>query len=105
MKLMVAALAPPLDAVIGIPLSAIISLVWSVSLHGPSSSASACGGSIPEKCRQAVLQSIGLAAQGNPGSRFDSRSWAWSSRGEELSILTSSSSSPKLPPSKFFLFK
>ncbi|KAJ9054510.1 hypothetical protein DSO57_1013588, partial [Entomophthora muscae] len=75
-------------AVIGIPLGAIISSVCSVSLHGPSSSVSACGGLIPEKCGRAVLQSIGLAARGDPGSGFDSCSWAWGSRGEELSILT-----------------
>ncbi|KAJ9061329.1 hypothetical protein DSO57_1039597 [Entomophthora muscae] len=88
MKLIVVALVPSLGAVIGIPLGAIIFLVWPVSLHGPSFLASACGGLIPEKCGRAVLRSIGLAAWGNPGSGFDSHSWAWGSRGGELSILT-----------------
>ncbi|KAJ9063834.1 hypothetical protein DSO57_1036804 [Entomophthora muscae] len=88
MKLIVVAWLPPLGVVIGTPLSALISLAQSVSLGGPSSSASACGGLTPEKRGRAALRSIGLAAWGNPGSRFNSRSWAWVSRGGELSILT-----------------
>ncbi|KAJ9082702.1 hypothetical protein DSO57_1002219 [Entomophthora muscae] len=88
MKLIIVAWLPPLGVVIGTPLSAIISSAQSVSLGGPSSSASAHRGSTPEKCRQAVPQSIDPAAHGNPGSGFDSCSWAWGSRGGELSILT-----------------
>ncbi|KAJ9075638.1 hypothetical protein DSO57_1033979 [Entomophthora muscae] len=78
MKLIAVALAPQLGDVIGIPLGAISSLAWSVSLHRPSSLASACGGLIPEKCRQAVPWSIGLAAWEDPGSGLNSHSWAWS---------------------------
>ncbi|KAJ9055674.1 hypothetical protein DSO57_1001651, partial [Entomophthora muscae] len=88
MKLIVAKSVPPLDAVISLPFGAIISLVWLFLLHGSTFSVSACWGSIPEKCGQAVLQSTGPVARRNPGSGFNSCSRAWVSRDEELSILT-----------------
>ncbi|KAJ9080622.1 hypothetical protein DSO57_1023001 [Entomophthora muscae] len=88
MKLIVAASVPLLGAVVGLPFGAIISLVWPVSLHGPTFLASACGGSIPEKSRWVVLWSTGPAAQGNLESGFNFFSQAQVSREEELSILT-----------------
>ncbi|KAJ9065637.1 hypothetical protein DSO57_1017391 [Entomophthora muscae] len=60
--------------------------------------ASAYGGLVSGKRRWAGPWSMGMAARGNLGSGFESHSLARVSRGEELSILTPSSSSPKSPP-------
>ncbi|KAJ9060383.1 Retrotransposon-derived protein peg10 [Entomophthora muscae] len=78
-------LAPWLNLTNNDPFGAIISLVWLVSLHGPTFFVSVVGA---QSQKSSGGRSTGPAVQGGLGSGFDSCSQAWVSREKELSILT-----------------